>query len=141
MEKFVYFITNHWILTTLWIGCVIIFLINEFLQSRLTAKSVTPEKAVQLINHQYAIVLDIRSDSAFAEGHILGSEHLPKQHLEKKIKNLQKHLEKPIIIVCNLGQDSSKFATELQQKGFVQAVILKGGIQAWKTTGLPLVKS
>jgi len=141
MNQFVVFITNHWILSTLWIVCLIAFLINEFLQRRLNAKSVTPEQAVLWINHQNALVIDIRNDSAFAEGHILDSEHLPKHQSEKKIKNLHKQIERPIIIVCNTGPDSLNLANELQQKGFARVVTLSGGIQAWKTAGLPLVKS
>ena len=141
MEQFVAFITHHWILSTLWMVCLTALVVNEFLQRRFNAKSVTPEQAVLWINHQGALVIDIRSDSAFTEGHILGSEHLPKHQWEKKIKTLHKHIEKPIIVVCNAGHDSSKFANELQQKGFVRVVTLNGGIQAWKMAGLPLVKS
>lgn len=141
MEQFVVFITHHWILSTLWGICLAGFFINEYLQRRFNAKSVTPEQAVLWINHQGALVIDIRGDSAFAEGHILDSEHFPKHQWEKKIKNLHKQKEKPIILVCNAGHDSLKLANELQQKGFVRAVTLGGGIQAWKMAGLPLVKS
>jgi len=141
MKEFVPFITEHWVLSVLWIACLAMLLVNEFLQNRLGAKNITPEQAIQLINHQNAVVLDIRSDSVFAEGHILGAEHVVGQRLEKKIKNLHKHIEKPIIIVCATGRDSPKLAAELQQKGFVQTVVLNGGMQAWKAVGLPLVKS
>jgi rhodanese-related sulfurtransferase len=141
MEHFVVFITNHWVLSALWGGCLVLFLANEFWQRRVNAKSVTPEQAVQLINHCNAVILDLRSDSAFAEGHILGAEHVLKDHWERKIKNYQKQTEKTFIVVCSAGHDSLKRANELQQTGFTRVVILKGGIDAWKMSGLPLVKS
>ncbi len=141
MEQYVFFITNHWILASLLAVVLAIFIVNEFLQRRLGTTAISPEAAVQWINHQEAVVFDCRSESLFVSGHILGSERVSLTTLDKKINSLQKYLNKPIIVTCLMGQESPKLVEKLKQNGFQNMVILKGGIDAWKAAGLPLVKA
>jgi rhodanese-related sulfurtransferase len=139
MSHFVHFVTNHWILCSLFVVVLIALLVNEWIHRSFGALGVAPESAVLMMNHQHAIVLDIRGETSFLEGHVLGAHHLPSHSVEKKIGTLQKYKDKPIILVCTQGQESSKVHRQLKEKGF-QVVVLEGGIQAWKAAGLPLVK-
>lgn len=140
MEQYVAFITHHWILSSLFVAICIALLVNEWMNRSFGIAEITPEQAVQLMNHQAAHLLDIRGANAFLEGHILGSQNVPIASLENKLTTLQKLSEKPLIVVCTLGNDARKVGTTLKQKGF-QIFVLKGGIQAWKTAGMPLVKA
>lgn len=142
MEEWVVFITNHWILASL-LGVVLFaFIINETIGGHFGSKQeVSAERAVQLINHQEAVVFDVRTEAAFLEGHIIGSEQVTAASLDKKMGNLQKHLKKPIIIATATGQDTGKMVALLKQKGFLQVFVLSGGVQGWKSAGMPLIKS
>ncbi len=139
MEQFVVFITNHWMLSSLFALALVVLAIYEFVVGRLGIAEVATERAVQLINHEKAVVLDLRSEALFAEGHILGSIHLQPSAIDKKMGLLDKQLGKPLILVCATGQSSVSVCDVLQKKGF-QLYILSGGIQNWKVAGLPLVK-
>jgi hypothetical protein len=60
--------------------------------------TVSSTQAVQMINHQGAVLLDIRSIEAFHGGHIPQARHAPLADVEKKAASLAK--DKPLIIVC-----------------------------------------
>lgn len=141
MNQFVDFITNHWVLSTAFLLVFLAFSLLELFRHRLGIPEVSPEALVQWMNHQGAVVLDIRGDAAFAEGHILGSEHVPASHWENKMARLNQWMEKPVIVICAMGNDAPKIGVKLKEKGFKQILVLKGGIQAWKMAGLPLAKS
>lgn len=140
MNQYVVFVTNHWALCSLFVAILLALIINEAIAGRLGASQVAPETAVLLMNHQHAVVLDARSESSFAEGHIIGAHHLSMQTLTKKIGSLQKYKNKPIILVSAGDKETSKISQALKQDGF-QVLVLHGGIPAWKVAGLPLVRS
>jgi len=139
MNDFVDFITKNWILSSFFAVFLIAFLVNELIQRRQGGAALSTEQAVQMMNHQAALVLDIRNETLFSGGHIIGAENIPAKVLDKKMGALQKYLGKPIIVVCAMGQESPKVSTELQQKGF-NTFVINGGLHAWKAAGLPLVK-
>jgi len=140
MTEYVNFITNHWALSALFVIILIALIINESISGRFGASKITPASAVLMMNHQGAVVLDIRPEASFSGGHIIGSHHFSLDSLEKKIGSLQKYKDKPIILVCTQGQTALKAKRQLKEHGF-QALVLEGGIEAWKMAGLPLVKS
>jgi rhodanese-related sulfurtransferase len=142
MEEWVVFITNHWILASL-LGVVLTaFIINEIIGGHFGSKqTVSTERAVQMINHQEAVVFDARTEAEFSAGHIVGAEQLTATAIDKKMNQLQKYLKKPIIIATATGQDTTKMMTLLQEKGFLNIFILNGGMQAWKSAGMPVIKS
>ncbi len=142
MEEWVVFITNHWILASL-LGVVLTaFIINEIIGSHFGSKqAVSTERAVQMMNHQEAVVFDVRTEAEFSAGHIVGAEQLTAVSLDKKMSHLQKYLKKPIIIATATGQDTAKMIAVLQEKGFLQIFVLSGGMQAWKSAGMPVIKS
>ena len=55
--------------------------------------------------------------------------------------SLEKHKDKPIIVVCAAGINATKVANQLLKAGFSQVNLLKGGMNAWTTAGLPVVKN
>lgn len=127
-------------LASVFAAAVLALCVYEFFNSR-RSQTITPERAVQLMNHQEALVLDTRADNAFAEGHISGAQNVSVSSLERKFGALEKHLARPVIIVGGADEGASKLSAALQQKGFLQVFILNGGIPGWRAAGLPLVKS
>lgn len=137
MAQFLEFIGNHLVLSGLWLatlGAII------FHQQRTGSKAIGPQQAVMLINRNNAVVVDIREKKEFEAGHIVDSIHIPLTKLNKSFNQLNKHKEKPIVLVCKMGQHSSDAAKTLQEAGFNEVYKLAGGVAEWKAQSLPLVQ-
>ena len=96
--------------------------------------------ALQLINHKDAVVLDVREPNEFASGHILDAKLLPLGKLKERMGELEKHKDRPIVVVCRSGNRSGTACYLLGKQGFAQVYNLAGGVQAWQKSNLPLEK-
>ena len=85
------------------------------------------------------MVIDLRDKAEFSKGHILDSVNLPFAKLDKEIDGLADK-EKPVVLVCKLGQHSGAAGKKLGAKGYTQVHRLKGGIGEWQAMQMPLVK-
>jgi len=100
-------------------------------------KQVAPQEAVMLFNHQDALVLDVREQSEWSDGHISKAKHIPLGQLKNKLSELEKFKGKPIIAVCRSGSRSGHACNILKKAGFDNLHNLAGGMQAWEQAGLP----
>ena len=100
--------------------------------------NIRPAEAVQLINHQDAVILDVRSDKEYLEGHIVNALHIPLGVLEKRISDLKDYKNNLLIIVCRTGSRSSSGAGILKKQGFGTLKNLNGGMVAWGSANLPV---
>ena len=73
MEQLAEFVTNHWILVTLFI-VVSVALLTNIARS---VGGVTPNQAVTMMNKNNAVVIDVRPEKDFKKGHIIGSKNFP----------------------------------------------------------------
>lgn len=96
--------------------------------------------AVQLINHQDALVLDVREDIEYDAGHIANARHIPVGKLEGRLQELEKFKSKPIVVVCRSGMRSNRACSVLRKHGFANVHNLEGGINAWQQASLPVAK-
>ena len=99
-----------------------------------------PLQVTQLINADDAVVLDVRSDAEFRQGHIINAINVPESQLASKGSELDKYKNRPVITVCRTGQIAAKAGTVLKQLGFDQVHTLAGGLQSWEGASLPLSK-
>lgn len=140
MEQYLEFVTNHWDLF-LALAIILAMLMGGSLGSRLRGFSqVEASEAVGLINHQDAVVLDVREDKEFDDGHILDSVHIPLGKLGGRLDELANLREKSIIVSCRSGHRSATACAKLRKEGFETVYNLKGGVLAWQNAGLPLQK-
>ena len=100
-------------------------------------KQIGPQEAVMLFNHEDALVLDVREQSEWSDGHIAQAKHVPMGQLKDKLAELEKHKGKPIIAVCRSGSRSNHACGVLKKAGFENLHNLAGGMQAWEQAGLP----
>ena len=98
-------------------------------------------EAVALINRRDALVLDVRDTGDYAAGHITGAKHVPEAQLAERLKEIEKHRARPIIVSCRTGSRAPSVSAMLRKKGFAEAFALRGGIAAWQQANLPLEKS
>lgn len=108
--------------------------------SRLSGlNQVSAAEATRLINDD-ALVLDVREDKEWAEGHIPNARHIPMAQLSKRLAELDKLKDKPIVVSCRSGHRSASVCRTLKKNGFENVHNLAGGILAWEQAGLPVTK-
>lgn len=79
--------------------------------------SSNPEfKHIQEYLDKGAVVLDVRTDAEFDEGHVKEALHIVLDNLEDEITQI-KALEKPIITCCRSGARSERAKDILKDKG------------------------
>ena len=102
---------------------------------------ITPAQAVQLVNREKAVVVDVCEPGEFAQGHIVGARNIPLNELETKLASSVKNKALPLILVCQSGARSARATALAKKLGYEQARSMAGGLGAWKTAGLPLEKA
>lgn len=113
-------------------------LLWQSLGSRLSGLSqIGTAEATRLINDD-ALVLDVREDKEWAAGHIPNAKHIPLGQLAKRVAELEKYKDKPIVVSCRSGHRSASACRTLKKNGFEQAHNLAGGIIAWEQANLPV---
>ncbi len=95
-------------------------------------------ETTRLMNHENAVVFDVRSEADFNRDHILNAINLPEAEIESRQQELKKYENRIIITCCNNGAISTRVARDLKTNGFEQAYCLKGGLLAWQNASLPL---
>lgn len=139
MEKIPEFIGNHMFLVTLLIAILMLLLWNLFGSAMSGIQQISAAEATRMMNHEKAVVLDIRSADDYAKGHILNALSLPESEIQSRKKELDK-LKKQKNIVCSANDAiSQRIVRILKAEGFEQVVSLKGGVAAWQSANLPLI--
>ncbi len=138
MDQLTQFATNHWQLVLTLTVILTIILFNEFVSQKKRGKELSTSAAIEMINHENAVIFDLRDADAFRAGHIIDAIHASADDLGAT--RCEKYKTKPVILVCARGLQSATLAAKLRIKGFTQLSILAGGMTAWQTAGLPLIK-
>ena len=137
MEQLLEFAGNHPLLVGAFFA-VLTALAWNLLSDPGGKNAVDPMAATALINHENAVVLDVRSMAEFKDGHIVNAVNIPLNGLGNNLKQLEKHRDKPIIAVCRSGSRSGAACRPLRKQGFEQAKNLRGGMMAWESANLPV---
>ncbi len=83
-----------------------------------------------------ALVLDVRTEAEWNQGHIAESMLIPLEELSNRLGELPRNRD--IIVVCKSGARSKEAAAILRQAGFSRVTSLSGGLQGWVSAGYPL---
>ncbi|MEY4882487.1 MAG: hypothetical protein RIS34_341 [Pseudomonadota bacterium] len=97
--------------------------------------------AVQLINREKAVVIDVCEAEEFAAGHVGGAKNIPLNQLETKLTSTVKNKSLPLILVCQTGARSGRAVDIVKKLGYEQAQSLGGGLKAWRMANLPVEKA
>ncbi len=140
MGRFGEFVINHWFLFVV-LTVVVVFLIIDIVQGFLRkVPAVSPPEAIRLINHENAVVVDLRTTSEYSHGHILGAIHIPQTELTDRVSELFQHKQEPVILCCQYGTTVGKSAPVLIKAGFTKLYNLRDGIVGWQGANLPVTK-
>jgi sulfur-carrier protein adenylyltransferase/sulfurtransferase len=92
--------------------------------------------AVQNGNGRSPLLVDVREQHEFEEGHIPGAVHVPRGHLESRIEGRAGDRSQPIVLYCASGQRSALAAHTLGELlGYQDVASMTGGITLWKDRG------
>lgn len=81
------------------------------------------------------VVIDVREQAEWDEGHIPGAVHIPRSFLESRIGGVARDLDTEIILSCASGQRSLLAGMTLRAMGFGNVHNLAGGFARWKQNG------
>jgi rhodanese-related sulfurtransferase len=81
------------------------------------------------------LLLDVREAAEWAAGHVEGAVHLPLGSLDPSTVPT----DRLVVVVCRSGNRSGRAALALAAAG-TNAANMVGGMNAWATAGLPIVR-
>lgn len=138
MDKILEFTSNHVLLVSALLISFFLLVFSELRRKASGLVNVEAADAVKLINND-AVVVDIRSAESYARGHIVNARNIPGDELDARLNQLEKFKSKPIIAVCDNGITSTRAVNTLRSAGFESVYGLKGGMNGWGQSGLPVV--
>ena len=136
-QQLLEFAGNHTLLVAAFMA-VLTALIWNLVKDPGGKNAVDPLTATAMINHDDAIVLDVRSMAEFKDGHIVNAINIPLNGLGNNVKQIEKHRDKPIVTVCRSGSRSGSACAILRKHGFENVKNLRGGMLAWENSSLPV---
>ncbi len=102
--------------------------------------AVGPAAAVQLINREKGVLIDVSEPEEFAKGHAVGARNIPLGQIEGH-KQLPTNKALPLVVVCPTGARAGRAAGMLRKLGYEKAQVLAGGLKAWREANLPVEKT
>ncbi|MEY8712395.1 hypothetical protein A9B99_19475 [Mangrovibacter phragmitis] len=141
MQEIMQFVSRHPVLSIAWVGLLLAVLVTTFKGLASKVKVISRGEATRLINKEDAVVVDVRQRDDFRKGHIANAINvLPNEIKAGNVGELEKHKNKPIIVVDANGMSSQELAGALSKAGFEQVTVLKEGVAGWSGENLPLVR-
>ena len=134
------FAANHPILVMAFVVLLALTFFNEMKIATQRFASLTPAAAVQLMNNEDVVVLDVREPAETVGGKIAKAIQIPVGGIAKRISELEKHKNKTMLVYCKSGARSGMACKELSKNGFEKVFSLNGGILAWQDAHLPISK-
>ncbi|MBC7300618.1 MAG: pyridoxal-phosphate dependent enzyme [Nocardia sp.] len=93
------------------------------------------------IADEQPLVIDLRGAFAYSALHIEGSINIVDELFDELVHGgLPFGANKPVLLVCPVGEKSERFAALLARMGHKDARSLRGGVVAWRDAGAPLVR-
>jgi len=100
---------------------------------------IPPEEAYRMVESGEAVLIDVREQNEWDEGHMPKARHVP---LQTFLSDPTKYVspDQKVIFSCASGQRSAVAAEMAAAVGVKQSYNLEGGIKAWSEKGLPVEK-
>ncbi len=86
------------------------------------------------------ILVDVREDNEWANGHLPGAVHLGKGIIERDIEQQVPDTSAKVILYCGGGFRSALAGDNLQKMGYTNVESMDGGWKGWIQAGLPTAK-
>ncbi len=136
IERIIEFTGNHPYLMIALLFSIAVIISAELRRRR--SNGVSASEVVRLINQEDAQVVDLRDEAAFKAGHIIDSKNLQASKVNDDFAVLKLKLDKPVILVCQMGTNAGSVVKQFTDKGCEQVYNLQDGIYGWEKAKLPL---
>jgi len=109
------------------------------------AKKRVKETTVQDVKHRLdsgekMIIVDVREESEWANGHVPGAIHLGKGIIERDIEARVPDTSAKLVLYCGGGFRSALSADNLQKMGYTNVESMDGGWKGWIAAAYPTQK-
>lgn len=129
---------QHWVLVCL--ALILLGLIVFYEGRKASVGGITAQEVVRAMNHNDAVVLDLRGRDLYKKSHVLNAEHFPQSMLSQQLNKLEKFKDRPMVLVDADGIQAKKALEILKKASFTNVQVLTGGMRAWREAGLPVHK-
>jgi rhodanese-related sulfurtransferase len=130
------FASEQWLLISVFLVFLYTFIFTERARG---GKPISGPELVQSMNSELAILVDVRPAAEFQAGHIHGAINIPHTKTESRISELQKHREKLVVLVDQMGQHAGSAGKILSKNGY-NVRRLSGGMSEWQHQNMPVVQ-
>lgn len=135
MQDLGHFVSGNWELFVALF--IILFLLARTWIGPGAVSVILPSEAIQLINHKDALVVDVRTEKEYQQGHIMNALHIPLGVLDDHMQELQSYKNSAVVMVCRSGARSGQATSKLKKQGFTDVHNMGGGMMAWERAKLP----
>jgi sulfur-carrier protein adenylyltransferase/sulfurtransferase len=112
---------------------------RELLQQvREEIAEVDAARARELIDAGDVLLVDVREQDEWDEGHIPGAIHIPRGNLESRIERAAPDRSQALVLYCAAGNRSAFAARTLEELGYTDVASLAAGFTDWKRNGFPV---
>lgn len=137
MALFLEFFVQQWVLFAALLAVVVMLVLHE---TRKSGPSLTPQQAINVVNAEDGVFVDLRDAKEYKAGHIVDAVHIPAAKLGTRIEELGKYKQRPVVLVCKMGQSAGAAGKQLKAAGFEKVYKMSGGMMEWANLQLPTVK-
>ncbi|HWY23388.1 MAG TPA: rhodanese-like domain-containing protein [Nevskia sp.] len=138
MSQLLEFAQHHLYLFAAFGALLVLFAANELHGAMSGGTRLAPLDAVRLINDRDAVVVDLRPVAEYKKSHLMNALNLPLAKLEERAGELGKDKSKPVLLYCALGSVAGEAAAKLRKLGYTEVYPLRGGINGWLGSNLPV---
>lgn len=135
------FVIHNWYLFLALVVVLVLLVAPNVMQLTYGIRNLAPSECVLLVNRESAIFVDVSEPNEFKAGHIPNSLNVPLGMIGQGLPQLDKHKERPVIVVGRIGNRALKGSTALRKRGFKSVHLMAGGLAAWDKENLPLERS
>ena len=97
--------------------------------------TVPPEDLASQLKAGGCQLIDVREPVEHAEAHVAGAKLIPLGQIEDRCGEIDR--SRPVVVMCQAGKRGQAAAEKLRALGFTNVCNLTGGLNAWKSAGLP----
>ncbi|MCC7113089.1 MAG: rhodanese-like domain-containing protein [Burkholderiales bacterium] len=138
--SYVAFLEKNWMMALVFVVSGVMLIVPFVTRRMSKARDVGNLEATVLMNKKDAIIVDVRETSEYENGRLPGAVHIPLSQLDARVAEIARQGSRPVIAYCARGNRSRMAASALSKAGFGEIYNLSGGIDAWRSAGLPVEK-
>ena len=136
MALFLEFLAEQWILAAALLVVITMLVLHE---ARKSGPSLSPQEAINLVNSEQGVFVDLRDAATYKQGHIVDALNIPAPKITDRMAELEKFRDRPIVLVCKMGQQAGSAGKQLRADKFEKVYKMRGGMMEWTNLQLPTV--